>query len=170
MKTEMTIGGIGPKLALISLPYVILSLVILYMNPTFFNLDLLDNQYMRFLAGFWMGLGLVFWGASAVTFLREFKKGKLITRGPYSLSRNTIYSSIIVFIIPAIAILYHSGLLLTIAVVLYINFKVSIHGESRVLSRLFGEEYEEYKKHVNELFPFPRVRSNRLTNYKESVG
>lgn len=169
MKTELTLGGIGPKLALISLPYVALALMIWYRYPDFLDLRFLDNQYMRFVAGFWLGLGLVFWGASATTFLREFKKGKLITKGPYGLCRNPIYSSIIVFIIPSIGIVYHSGLILSIAVMLYINFKISIHGESRVLARTFGEEYESYTKAVNELFPLPKIRSSKLSHLKETA-
>jgi len=40
--------------------------------------------------------------------------------------------------------------------VMYIGFKISIHGESRLLQKLFGEEYERYVKSVNELFPFPQ--------------
>jgi protein-S-isoprenylcysteine O-methyltransferase Ste14 len=40
--------------------------------------------------------------------------------------------------------------------VLYIGFKISIHGESNVLRRIFGNEYEIYEKSVNEIIPFPK--------------
>jgi protein-S-isoprenylcysteine O-methyltransferase Ste14 len=39
--------------------------------------------------------------------------------------------------------------------VLYLGFKISIHGETIVLRRIFGEEYQIYEKSVNEIFPFP---------------
>ena len=92
---------------------------------------------------------------SAVYFLKYFQTGKLITKGPFVLCRNPIYCSIIIFIIPSLSIIFHSGLTLSIALVLYIGFKISIHGETNVLRRIFGEEYEIYERSVNEIFPFP---------------
>ena len=156
MKTSMTLFGCGPKLALICLPYVILSLIVMYKYPEFFDLRFLDLPYVKVLGFAWLGLGFSFWTYSAIFFLKYFKPGKLITQGPFALCRNPIYSSIIIFIIPSLALIFHSGLLFSIALVLYIGFKISIHGESRVLSRTFREEYETYVKSVNEIIPFPR--------------
>jgi len=152
----MTLFGCGPKLALLCLPYIILSLVVMFMYPDFFNLRFLDNIYARVLGYVWLAIGIVFWIYSAVYFLKYFKPGQLITRGPFGLCRNPIYSSIIVFIIPSLALVFHSGLTFTISLVLYIGFKISIHGETNVLRRIFGEEYDKYEKSVNEIIPFPR--------------
>jgi protein-S-isoprenylcysteine O-methyltransferase Ste14 len=156
MKKPMTLGGIGPKLALLSLPYIILSLVIMFTYPNFFNLKFLDFPSVKVFGFVWLGLGIIFWISSAIFFLKYFKTGKLITKGPFSLCRNPIYSSIIIFIIPSLGLIFHSGLILSIALVLYIGFKISIHGESRLLRRIFRKEYDIYKKSVNEIFPFPR--------------
>ncbi len=156
MKTSMTYGGIGPRLALLCLPYIILSLIVMYRYPAFLDLKFLDFPYVKVLGFNWLGLGIIFWISSAIVFLKYFKTGKLIIRGPFALCRNPIYSSIIVFIIPSLALIFHSGLLFSIALVLYIGFKISIHGENRLLKRTFGEEYELYEKSVNEIFPFPR--------------
>jgi protein-S-isoprenylcysteine O-methyltransferase Ste14 len=54
------------------------------------------------------------------------------------------------------ALIFHSGLTFSISLVLYIGFKISIHGEVNVLRRTFGEEYEIYEKSVNEIIPFPQ--------------
>jgi len=121
--------------------------------PEFFNLRFIDLLLFKVLGIVWLGLGLVFWIYSAVYFLKYFQPGKLITRGPFALCRNPIYSSIIVFIIPSLAIIFHSGLTLSIALVLYIGFKISIHGETSVLRKIFGEEYDAYENSGNELFP-----------------
>ena len=155
-ETSMTYGGIGPKLALLCLPYIILSIVVIIAYPDFFDLKFLDYTFVRVIGFVWLGLGFIFWVASAVYFLKYFKPGKLITNGPYGLCRNPIYSSLIIFMIPALGIIFHSGLILTIALVLYIGFKISIHGENIVLRRAFGEEFERYEESVNEIFPFPR--------------
>lgn len=155
-KKGMTLGGIGPKLALLCLPYIILSVVVMFEYPEFFDLKFLDYPVFRVIGFIWLGLGLIYWAASAVYFLKYFKTGELITKGPYALCRNPIYSSLIVFVIPSLALIFHSGLIFTIAVVLYIGFKISIHGENIVLRRTFGGEYKIYEKSVNEIFPFPR--------------
>jgi protein-S-isoprenylcysteine O-methyltransferase Ste14 len=156
MKTAMTLFGCGPKLALICLPYILLSIIIMIRYPDFFNLGFLDLTLFKIFGAIWLGLGLIFWVYAATYFLKYFQPGNLITKGPFGLCRNPIYSAIIVFIIPALAIIFHSGLTFSIAVVLYTGFKISIHGETIVLRRLFGEAYEIYEKSVNEIFPFPR--------------
>jgi protein-S-isoprenylcysteine O-methyltransferase Ste14 len=152
----MNYGGIGPKLALLCLPYIILSMIVMFKYPEFLDLKFLDIIYAKVSGLIWLGSGIFFWIYSAAFFLKYFKPGQLITRGPFGLCRNPIYSSIIVFIIPSLALIFHSGLIFSIALVLYIGFKISIHGETNVLKRIFSEEYEKYEKTVNEIFPFPR--------------
>jgi len=125
------------------------------MYPEFFDLKFLDNIYARVSGYVWLSIGIVFWIYSAVYFLKYFKPGQLITKGPFALCRNPIYSSIIVFIVPALAAIFHSGLTLSISLVLYLGFKISIHGEISVLRKIFGEEYDIYESSVNEIFPFP---------------
>jgi len=156
MKTSMTYGGIGPRLALLCLPYIILSLIIMFKYPEFFDLKFIDFPLIKAFGFIWLGLGIIFWIYSAIYFLKYFKQGNLIKKGPFGLCRNPIYSSLIVFIIPSLALIFHSGLTFSIALVLYIGFKISIHGETNVLKRIFGEEYDLYEKAVNEIFPFPR--------------
>ncbi len=151
----MTLFGCGPKLALLSLPYVILSLIVMFKYPEFFDLRFLDLPYVKVLGFVWLGLGMIFWIFSAVFFLKYFKPGNLIVKGPFALCRNPIYSSIIVFIIPSLALIFHSGLIFSISLVLYLGFTISIHGETNLLRRTFGKEYEIYEKSVNEIFPFP---------------
>jgi protein-S-isoprenylcysteine O-methyltransferase Ste14 len=156
MKTTMTLFGCGPKLAILSLPYVILSLTVMYKYPEFLDLKFLDITFAKVPGFIWLGLGVIYWMYSAIYFLKKFKPGTLIIKGPFALCRNPIYSSIIVFIIPSLALLFHSGLIFTIALVLFIGFKISIHGETNVLRRIFGEEFDKYERSVNEIIPFPR--------------
>lgn len=155
MKKPLTFGGIGPKLALLCLPYIILSLIVMYRYPDFFDLGFLNFSNAKILGFIWLTLGVIYWLWAAIFFLIYFKGNNLITGGPFALCRNPIYSSIIVFIIPALALIFHSGLIFSVSLVLYIGFKISIHGERNLLRRIFGEEYEVYEKSVNEIFPFP---------------
>ncbi|MDP4292046.1 MAG: methyltransferase [Bacteroidota bacterium] len=161
MDTKMTWGGIGPKLAILSLPYAILAIFVMNREPGLLNAGFLEGGLYKAIGYAWLAIGVVFWVSSALYFLHDFKAGKLITRGPYGLCRNPIYASIIVFILPALAVLFHSGMVFTIVLILYLNFKLSIHGECLILSRIYGEEYERYKKSVNEIIPFPRYLFHR---------
>lgn len=156
MKNSMTLFGCGPKLALIYLPYILLSLTVMYKYPDFFDLPFINNSPARISGFIWLGTGIIFWVYSAVYFLKYFKPGVLLTEGPFGLCRNPIYASIIVFIIPSLGIIFHSGLILSIAIVLYIGFKISIHGETGILRKIFKQEYDKYEASVNEIFPFPR--------------
>ena len=164
MKNSMTFGGIGPKLALICMPYLALSLVVMKRYPEFLNLEYLNNNILKITGFIWLVIGISFWIASVIVFLTDFKKGKLITRGPFSQCRNPIYASVIIFIVPSLAVLFHSGLIFSVAFVLYIGFKISIHGETILLRRTFGNEFIKYEESVNEIFPFPRYFFNKKQN------
>ena len=157
MKNAMTLFGCGPKLALLSLPYILLSTAVMLIYPEFLSFKSLYPLLFNILGGILIIKGMVFWIYSAIYFIRNFKPGVLLTSGPFGLCRNPIYSSIIVFISPGTGLLLRSGLLLTIPVVLYIGFKLTIHGETIILRRIFGEEYEKYESSVNEIFPMPAI-------------
>jgi protein-S-isoprenylcysteine O-methyltransferase Ste14 len=168
MKQKMTLGGIGPKLMLMCLPYIILALSVEYNYPEFLNIESLDHEVFKYLGLFWLTAGVAFWISSVITFLTDFKTGKLITRGTFAWCRNPVYASMIIFIIPAFVLIYHSGLIASIVLVFYIGFKISIHGENILLGRTFGNEYEIYKQSVNEILPFPRfIFKNIATRAKE---
>ena len=66
----MTLFGCGPKLALLCLPYIILSLIIMIKYPEFLHLQFLDLILFKIIGVLWLGLGLIFWGYSAVYFLK----------------------------------------------------------------------------------------------------
>jgi len=152
----MTFGGIGPKLALITLPYILLATLVIQRDPEFLKLNFPGNEYLGIAGYSWISIGLVFYLWTIVVFLTDFKKGLLVTRGTFGLCRNPIYAAFIVFFIPGLALIFQSGMILSIAFVLYLNFKISIHGEKNILRRNFGEAYAAYEKSVNELMPFPR--------------
>jgi len=169
MKTAMTLGGIGPKLMLMCLPYIILALSVDFKYQEFLNIEYFDRVVFKYLGLFWLAAGFAFWISSVIIFLTDFKKGNLITRGTFGWCRNPVYASMIIFILPAFALIYHSGLIASIVLVFYIGFKISIHGENIVLKRTFGNEYEIYKQSVNEILPFPRfIFKNETTTAKEN--
>jgi len=157
----MTLAGIGPKLIILCMPYIILSIIVMNKFPGFSNIQYLNNHLFRNVGIALLLVGIAFWISSVIIFLRNFKSGKLITRGTFGLCRNPIYASMIIFIIPSLALIFHSSLVLSIDIVFYLGFKFSIHGENILLERTFGAEYVKYKKSVNEILPVPRRFFNR---------
>ena len=154
---KRTWDGIGPRLALLTIPYVVLAIVLAHKDPGFLAVTFLNPSYASPAGYCLIIIGLVFWGASAVVFLTDFKHGGLITRGPFALCRNPIYASIIVFLLPGLTLMFQSGVVLSIDLVLYLNFKLAIHGEVILLRREFGTAYDAYENNVHELFPFPKL-------------
>lgn len=153
---DMTPDGVGPRLVITTLPVVALASIIMYKDPSFLVMESLGNPTATIVGSAWMALGLVFFILSAITFARGFKKGQLVTHGPFALCRNPIYASFIVFLVPALAIILKSGLILAVDIALYVNFKVLIREENISLKRIFGQEYEQYAKRVNEVIPIPK--------------
>ncbi|HLO89799.1 MAG TPA: hypothetical protein VK172_01420, partial [Lentimicrobium sp.] len=88
MKNDMTLMGIGPRLGLISLPYVLLALAVMYRFPGFLKLTFAAAPVFRVIAVFWLAVGFIFWTFSAIYFIRNFKPGELLTSGPFAICRN----------------------------------------------------------------------------------
>jgi protein-S-isoprenylcysteine O-methyltransferase Ste14 len=157
MEKKMAWEGSGPKLFLITLPYIILAVIVSRLNPEFLKMNFIGKRIGNISGYILLLAGLIFYVSTVIVFFKEFNKGKLITSGTYSLCRNPIYATFIVFIIPALALLFQSGLIVTIDAVLYLNFKVLIHLEYNVLKEQFGTDYEKYEHSVNEIIPLPKI-------------
>jgi protein-S-isoprenylcysteine O-methyltransferase Ste14 len=155
MKKNMSIFGVGPRIGLLTLPYLLVCIFMLVRYHDPLALNFLPALLSRTAGFLWLAVGIVFYIASGKTFMKEFPKGQLITRGPFGLCRNPIYASFIVFFLPGLALVFQSGLLLTVCLVMYINFRIMIQSEYALLRDNFGEQYLQYEKSVNEILPLP---------------
>jgi protein-S-isoprenylcysteine O-methyltransferase Ste14 len=79
-----------------------------------------------------------------------------VTTGAYGVVRNPIYSSVIFFILPAVALLTLTWVYLVVSVFLYAGVMIFIGTEEKQLSKAFGKEYEDYLTRVDRLVPFKR--------------
>jgi len=149
-----TMGRWGVGLIFAPMSGIILTLFITlhYAFFTDFNFILPRNISQMF-GIFFVVLGLVFYIASSIQLHGQFTKRKLITNGFYSFSRNPIYSSWILFIIPGSALIIDSVLLLLAPVLLYIMFRFLVVREEEYLEREYGDEYLEYKKRTGRIMP-----------------
>jgi protein-S-isoprenylcysteine O-methyltransferase Ste14 len=91
-------------------------------------------------------LGALFAGKTAILPHHETKS--LITRGPYSISRNPIYTGLtLLYVATSILLATLWPLLLLPVLVLILRFGV-IGREEVYLERLFGDEYRQYRAKV----------------------
>lgn len=114
----------------------------------FTNADLRSAGYV------WIALGTIFWIWSLAQFLSQFSKGKLITNGIYAFSRNPIYASWIVFILPSFAMLFNNWIFLLAALLMFISFSLFIKEEEEALAAIFGDEYSDYTRNVSRVLFF----------------
>jgi len=85
---------------------------------------------------------------------RVLEGHKLITRGPYSVVRNPIYTGMFgMLLATGMAISNWIGLLIAI-VVFVIGTAIRVRSEERLLRGAFGEEFEAYARRVPAVVPF----------------
>jgi protein-S-isoprenylcysteine O-methyltransferase Ste14 len=158
---KLSFLGIGPKIAVILLPWLGASIVLSCMQIDFFKF-IREGSHLLHIAGMiLLVIGLIFYFLTARLLLKGLKETRLMTTGSYSLCQNPLYASLILMIIPALSLLLNSWLILTSGILGYIIFKRNIQHEYAELEDFFGEEYLQYKKNTPEFFPFPAKKRKK---------
>ncbi len=156
MPRKMTAWGVGPRLIVLSLPYVALAAILHFCFPAVFLVSRTFHPAFPIAGSVLIAGGIVLWASGGRVIHRAFNEGRLLTSGPYAIVRHPIYSGFIVFIVPGIALWLRSWLLLTVPVVAAILFVVLIRDEERYLEQKFGQAYKDYRSRVHTLVPFLR--------------
>jgi protein-S-isoprenylcysteine O-methyltransferase Ste14 len=147
--------GIGPRIAAVLLPWLILTIVLSTHFKSHFAFTPGHSMLLLVCGIIVLGLGLIFYGSTVRSLLKGLNETRLVTNGAYSLCQNPLYSAIILFIIPGLALVLNSWLVLTASVVGYTLFKIFIKHEYAELEKFFGDDYRKYKNQTPEFFPFP---------------
>lgn len=95
--------------------------------------------------------GLLIW--SVVLLISAKRRNEVIRKGPYAIIRHPMYAGIVLFVNPALAILFRSWALLEASLILYFVWKYFVIKEEKELLEIFGNEYKEYSKKVGCIFP-----------------
>lgn len=149
----MNIVGQGGKIILFMLPSLLAALFVQGKWPEVAALPA-GLSFLRLVGIIWLVPGLVLWGAAVIQLLSGFGKGKLITVGAYAVVRNPIYSSVALFVLPAVTMLTLTWVYLVPALFLYAGVLLFIRKEEKALLAAFGEEYSAYLRRVHRLVPF----------------
>jgi len=98
-----------------------------------------------------LGLGIHF--RAACTLRTWWLEDRLCTAGPFRYFRHPMYAAWITFVIPGVALLLNSWVLLLLPVLLHPVWHWLVAREERLMERLFGETYLEYARRTGRFFP-----------------
>ncbi len=155
---KLSFLGIGPKIAIFSLPLVAIAIIASYLWPGWFMMSFIPRPVELVTGWIMIAGGLVFYAITVQGLLKGLRENRLITGGAYRLCQNPLYAAFIFFFLPAVALLTGSWLVLLSDIAFYAAFKLYIRQEYEQLERLFGDEYLEYRRRTRELLPLPKSR------------
>ena len=152
MKKANAIFGIGPSLTILTIIYFLAAGIIDYLYQPLFKATSIEEALFYVIGWPLLLVGVVYWFISIRAIIRVFKTGKLCTTGVFGVCRHPLYASFVVFIVPGISLLFHSYLMLSVPIFMYLVFRFEIRREERELTAAFGKAYDNYKKRTNAIF------------------
>jgi protein-S-isoprenylcysteine O-methyltransferase Ste14 len=148
------ICGIGPLGAGVSLAVFAGVWVVngLLGRPAILNNPLV----LRIIAGSILlaGIGLHLW--TGHTLQNWWKDGKLCTAGPFRFFRHPLYAAWISFIVPAVALLFNSWIILLWPPALHPFWHLLVRREEQMMETLFGDDYRQYAAQTGRFLPRAR--------------
>ena len=142
---KLSATGVGPKIFRSMLPFLLAGIAIQIFYPSVSAFPALKAEVLNTAGWVLLATGLIFWGCSIVQFIMAFPKGV------YSISRNPIYVSWILFILPGLAGIWNNWVFLLAALAMYIALQKFIPAEEKMLEKVFDESYRDYAKKVNRV-------------------
>jgi protein-S-isoprenylcysteine O-methyltransferase Ste14 len=146
MNVKLLVGS-GDKIALFTLPFLIVGLILNMAYPSLFDVGG-PSSVLRVVSVVVLMPGVAIWLWSIILILTKVPKGELITSGPYSLVKHPQYTSVALLVLPWIGFLLNTWLGALIGVILYIGSRVFARTEESELSKNFGPSWDEYSSTV----------------------
>ncbi len=142
MKLKILVGS-GRKIGLLTLPFLIAGLTANILWPSFFEVG------GPTLALTWVSItvlitGVIIWIWSVFLILTKIPRRELITTGPFSLVKHPLYTGVALLVIPWIGFLLNTWLGVLIGLIVYIGSRIYSPEEEKILSKVFGEAWNEY--------------------------
>jgi protein-S-isoprenylcysteine O-methyltransferase Ste14 len=140
------LAGSGDKIMGFTLPFALASIILNVLHPQWFKMN--TGVTGIIIGSVLLCSGVPFWLISVVQMLKYIPQDKLITKGPFSLVPHPIYTSVALLVIPGLAFVFDTWVLLLIGVVLYIISRIFRREEDKKLEGIFSKEYEIYRSKV----------------------
>jgi len=146
MKLKILVGN-GRKIGLFTLPFLILGITLNILFSEFFNVN--DTSGLLFWISFlFLIIGIINWIWTVVLILTKIPRKKLITNGPYAIVKHPLYTGVALLVIPWVGFMFNTWLGVLLGIVVYIGSRIFSPEEEKLLSKIFGMVWEEYRKKV----------------------
>lgn len=139
--------GSGERIALLTLPFVVVGVVLNLAFPAFFSVGG-PSQALRALSIAILVPGVMIWIWSAALILTHVPRKHLITSGPYALVRHPLYTGVALLVVPWIGFLLDTWLGVVIGLVLYLASRRFSPDEEARLSQTYGRAWNDYRATV----------------------
>ena len=144
----MTIAGVAPKIAVPTFVYLFVTIILDQLKYPMFKISLNYSSALLIIGATLIIMGVMVVVDIARKLKKSFASGLLMTDGLYAYFRNLMYAAYLLFIIPGIAFLFNSWLVLTTIILNFILFQIFIKEEYNYLNEKFGEDYKSYLNKV----------------------
>ncbi len=144
----MTELGVGPLIAAPSFLYLAAAIVLHYALFPLFAFTTHPGLALRLVGAVLIAFGLVMLASCGLSVMKAFREERLLTDGFFAVFPNPMYAAYVLLIVPGLALLLGSWLVLTASAVVYCFFRAFIGGEDRWLQDKFGDAYQEYRRRV----------------------
>jgi len=146
MKLKVLIGN-GRKIGLFTLPFLIAGFSLNIIFPEFFIVNDTSGKL------FWISLlflliGIINWIWTVVLILTKIPRKQLITTGPYAIVKHPLYVGVAWLVLPWAGLMLNTWLGIFLGIVVYIGSRIFSPEEEKLLSGIFGNEWEVYSKKV----------------------
>lgn len=144
----MKITGVGPKIAIPSILYLLLTIIADRIYYPLFKITLGRTEVLIFIGVILILLGAALVIICARKLVKSFNANLLMTDGPYKVCRNPLYAIYLILAYPGLSLILNSWLVLSSVIVNFILLQVFIKAEYQFLEEKFGEEYKTYLNKV----------------------
>jgi len=150
MKLKVLVGN-GRKIGIFTLPFLIAGIPLNIIFPRFFMVN--DTSGLIFwISLLFLTIGIINWIWTVILILTKIPRKQLITTGPYAIVKHPLYVGVAWLVLPWVGLMFNTWLGVVFGIVVYIASRIFSPEEEKMLSRIFGSEWDEYSKKVK--FPW----------------
>jgi protein-S-isoprenylcysteine O-methyltransferase Ste14 len=135
--------GSGDRIALLTLPFVLLGLVLNLANPSLFAVGG-PPGWLAIVSIAVLVPGVAIWGWSAILIVTNVPRGRLITSGPFAWVKHPLYTAVALLVLPWAGLLLNSWLGIALGLILYLGSRIFSPAEEAELARTFGDQWRAY--------------------------
>ncbi len=146
MKLKILVGS-GRKIGLFTLPFLAAGIILNILFPEVFQVGG-PTEILRWISFAILIPGVVIWIWSVVLILVKVPRHELITTGPYALVLHPLYTGVALLVLPWLGFLLNTWLGLLVGLVLYAGSRLYAPEEEKILAKIFGESWEQYRRKV----------------------